>query len=393
MRLPQLRVLKEELRSPISCQQHDYCGECSLYVKNGGRCEGCTKTHRAELSEEFQWCYQECHSCTGYKATVTAVCCRSPLKKMYLDAVTRNADDWNKPKFSYTKRELLSFPNKAIFLFGQKCNAKLIVEDALENLKVIATNMKVVVKPSGKGFVSNDLHDFLSLNKRTKIILTTMDIDEQLEKSWTEEFYDQPELYEKVGVSYWMPLAFSVYGDSDARMHQFYQFCRTNVATERSRAHFIPGYYLGRGLRLDDLILEALQHVPQVMFNAQFLGSATSDNFKTTLKSILRWHNFAPAHVAFWIVGASTPAFFHNVRKIVGNRDIYYVSGKPLYMALYGQRMKTDGNERDLEAHEHPSKPDLIRDNYRMFRQLVEKWDKGVSNGVSSLNSKRADGE
>lgn len=379
MRLPQLRVIQNEVREPVSCSQHDYCSECKLFHKNGGRCEGCTKSHRAELAPNFKWCHQECHTCTGYKTDVTAVCCRSPLKNMYLDAVTRNAEDWNKPQFTYEKQPVLSFKNKAIAMLGNKCKFGQTIGDAFATHKVVATNMKVVVRPSGKEFVSDDLHDYLNLNKKTKILMTTMDIDSHLETAWKEELYTKPELFEKVGLSYWMPLAFSTYGDTDARMHQYYQFCRTQIATELGKAHFVPGYYLGAGLRLDDLILTALKKIPNVMFNAQFLGRGNSDNVKHTLSGIKRWHLFAPPETTFWIVGASTPTFFFNVRKLVGNRDVYWVSGKAQYMALYGQRMRIDGNETDLEPGDHPEKPDLVRDNYKMFRSLVEKYDSQAS--------------
>lgn len=376
MRLPQLKVIQDEVREPVSCSQHDYCSSCNLFHKNGGRCEGCTPKHKAEMKQEFGWCYQECHSCTGYKTTVTAVCCRSPLKNMYLDAVTQNPDNWNEPKFTFTPRDLLTFKRKAIFHFSQKCNAKSTVASALAGVPVIATNMKVVVKPNGKGFVSDDLHDFLSLSKRTKIILTTMDIDDHLENAWNEEFYTDPSLYERVGVSYWMPLGFTTTQDKDARMHRYYQFCRTMLATEKSKAHFFPAYYRYPGLRLDDLIMPAIEAIPNLMFNCQFLGSATSDNLAITLRMIKSWHEFAPKRNAFWFVGASTPTFFHNVRKIIGDRDAYFVSGKPLYMTLWGQRMKKDGNERDLLPDDHPEKPDLVRDNYKMFKKLVKKWNK-----------------
>jgi hypothetical protein len=378
VRLPKLKVIQDEAREPVHCSQHNYCGECTLFVDNGGRCEGCTKKHRAGMGPEWQWCHQTCHTCTGYKAEVTGICCRSPLKTMYLDAVTQNPDNWNAPHYEYTKRPILKFDTKAVFHFGQKCNAKNTVGSALMQHEIITTNMKVVVRPNGKGFVSDDLHDFLNLNKRTKIILTTMDIDSHLETAWEEGFYDRPELYEKVGVSYWMPLAFSTYGDRDARMHQYYQFCRTNIALSRSQAHFFPGYYQGAGLRLNDLILEALEYVPNVMFNAQFLGSAKTSVVKQTIGAIRRWHKLAPEYVSFWIVGASTPTFFHNVRKYVGDRDVYWVSPKPLYMALWGQQMRVDGNERDLEPHERPEKSQLVYDNYEMFRTLVKRWDKGA---------------
>jgi len=376
VRLPQLKVIQDEVREPVHCSQNDYCSSCRLYEKNGGRCEGCTKKHRAEMRQEFQWCYQECHTCTGYKATVTAVCCRSPLKNMYLDAVTQNPDNWNEPKFEITARDRLEFKRKAIAHLSQKCNFTATVGDAFADHAVVATNMKVVVKPSGKGFVSDDLHDYLSLSKRTKIILTTMDIDDHLESAWREEFYADPALYEKVGISYWMPLAFSTFNGTDARMHHYYQFCRTYYAMERSKAHFVPAYYRVPGIRLDDLIMRALEKVPQIMFNAQFLGSKTSDNLRVQLGHVRSWHQFAPANVAFWFVGASTPTFFHNVRKLIGERDAYFISGKPLYMSLWGQRMKKDGNERDLTPDDHPEKPQLVADNFKTFRKLVKKWNK-----------------
>lgn len=376
MRLPQLRVIKDEVREPVSCTQHDYCSSCKLYEKNGGRCEGCTKKHRADMKQEFHWCYQECHSCTGYKTTVTAVCCRSPLKNMYLDAVTQNPDDWNAPNFTFTERELLSFKRKAVFHFSQKCNVRATVGNALTNHAVIATNMKVVVKPNGKGFVSNDLHDFLRVGKRTKIVLTTMDIDDRLESAWNEEFYTRPEEYERVGISYWMPLAFTTTQDKDARMHRYYQFCRTMLATEKSKPHFFPAYYRYPGLRLDDLIRPAIEKIPNLIFNCQFLGSKDSDNLLITLRMIKSWHEFAPKRCAFWFVGASTPTFFHNVRKIIGERDAYFLSGKPLYMTLWGQEMKPDGNERDLEEDERVDKPRLVRRNFKMFKKLVKKWNK-----------------
>lgn len=359
----------------MDCSQHDYCTGCKLFHKNGGRCEGCTKKHRAALRPEFRWCYQECHSCTGYKATVTAICCRSPLKNMYLDAVTQNPDNWNEPQYTFTKRPLLAFKRKAIFHIGQKCNAKAVIGDAVIDHEIVATNLKVVMKPSGKGFVSTDLHDFLSLNKRTKILLTTMDIDDLLEAAFKEEFYADPATYEKAGVSYWMPLAFSTYA-GDAKMHRYYQFCRTMFCTDRSKPHFLPGYYLSPGMKTDDIITEALKSIPQVMFNAQFLGSKKSDNTIQTFRLIKRWHEFAPKHVAFWIVGASTPTFFHNVRRIVGDRDVYYVSAKAQYMTMWGQRMKEDGNERDLLPDEHPEKPTLVRENFKTFARLVKTWNK-----------------
>lgn len=378
MRLPKLKVIQNEVRDPISCGQRDHCSSCKLYEKNGGRCEGCSSKHREVMTAEFQWCTQECHTCTGYKTNVTAICCRSPLKNMYLDAVTKGAKDWNNPKYKYKEQAKIEFDRKAIFYFNYGSPLQL-TDGGKRNLvdhEVIAVNLSSV-KSLGKGFFSNDLHDYLCLKKKTKIILTTMTIDDHLERAFEDGFYERPEEMEKVGVSYWMPLAFSAYR-GDAKMHWFYQFCKTQICMEKSRPHFVPGYYLHLSFKFDDLILKSLEKIPQVMFNTQFV-TADENDFKMQLAKIQKWHFLAPSNVAFWFVGAVTPTIAHNLRKMCGKRDMYFVSGKPLYLAVHGKQLRPDGLEHKLPPHIRPNKLDLIHDNYKVYETIVDKFARRAS--------------
>lgn len=375
MRLPQLKVIQDEVREPVSCTQHDYCSSCKLFHRNGGRCDGCTPQHRAELGQEFQWCHQECHSCTGYKTNVTAVCCRSPLKNMYLDAVTRNPDNWNELNYKYHDVDPIKYDRKAIFYFNYGSAMRITdggKKGHLVDHEVIAVSMKEV-KAQGKSFITNDLHDYLCLAKKTKIILTTMVIDDHLERAWTECWYErQAEECERVGVKYWMPLAFSTY-NKDARMHSYYQFCRTQICTEASRAHFFAGNV--PWMKLDDVILKGVEKIPQVMFNTQLLPSDVKDpRFVSFFARMKWWHELVPKKVSFWFVGSVTPTFVHNLRKMCGKRDLYFVSGKPLYLAIHGKRLKPSGSEEKLADEVRADKLELIHDNYAVFERIVNSY-------------------
>lgn len=374
MKLPKLKVLPDDpAREPVHCKEHDYCSECALYVNNGGRCEGCTPQHRESLRQEFRWCYQNCNTCTGYKTELTAICCRSPLKKMYLDAVTGNPDNWNEPVFQYTKRDVIKFDRKAIFYFnyGSAMQVTGGGKRRLVDHEVVAVNLSSV-KALGKGFFSNDMHDYLCLDKKkTKLLLTTMSIDDHLDRAWEDGFFEKPEEIEKVGFSYWSAPAFTMFGDA-ARMYQYYQFCKIHRSAGTMQSHFIPGHNL-KGIRFDDLILRAVENVPQVMFNTQWLNNDEA-RLKEYLTRFQRWHKLVPKNVAFWFVGAVTPTFIANTRRICEKRDLYFVAGKPLYLAVHGKRLRADGTERKLEVHERPDKLDLIHENYTVFENLVNTY-------------------
>ena len=372
MNLPKLTVIKDETRQAVSCEEHDYCSSCELFHRNGGRCEGCTTKHREKLSPEFQWCYQECNTCTGFKADLTAICCRSPLKNMYLDAVTKNAGDWNHPEYNYTDVARLRFKQHAIIYYNYGSARKIAADnDYVCEHEVVAVNMSHCMGMKGN-FYSQDMHDFLRVPKSTQIILTTMSIDDHLERAWEKELYGGPERYNAVGIDYWMPLAFSSYA-GDARLHKFYQFCKTQLSIERSAPHFYPGYYLSAGFRLDDLHQRALESIPQLIFNTQFF-TGSKEKLRGYMSRLKRWHRLAPPGHAFWFVGATSPLFFTNVKKMLPGRELFWVSAKPMYNAVNGKRLKNDGGEVKIPRHLQLDTRDEVHWNYDVFEGMVEAY-------------------
>ena len=174
MKLP---VIKNEqpITEPSTCKGKDFCSSCALFVGNNGRCDGCTPKHQAQLSPAFSACDRECGTCTGHKVLVPAICCRSPLKDIYLTAVTKGAADWNKPEYSYTKRPILDYKQKAIFYISSGGVNTIVPKGkplVPEDHEVVAVNITRVW--SGNGFYSKDLKSYLRLSPNTKLLLMTM---------------------------------------------------------------------------------------------------------------------------------------------------------------------------------------------------------------------------
>jgi hypothetical protein len=369
MHLPVLKSPPEgTVLDKSTCQGKDNCVTCQLYVNNGGRCEGCSPQKKAKLTENFQWCHKECHSCTGYEVKVTAICCRSPLKDMYMTAVTKGAADWNKPKYDYKERAKLKFKQRAVFYISSggvntiaSGGAQLIGDDH----EVAAVNISRVW--GSNGFYSKDMKDYLHMSPKTKLILLSMSKDDLLERAWTKEMYADVENLQRVGFDFWHPLSFSAY-PNEARMHQYYQYLRTLYATEKSEAHFVSGDHYQVGLHLDDLYLESVKKVPQVVINTQFV--VDDETWKWHLGLLKHYHEITPPNVAFWLVGATTPTFLHNARKYCGHRDLYFMSAKPLYLASKGQQLTLGGKSLKSTL----PKLELVQENYRQFAQMVKQY-------------------
>lgn len=365
MLLPKLKVLQDADQEAVTCAGKDYCSECKLFEGNGGRCEGCTSRKKETLADNFRWCYRECGECAGHKVHVPAICCRSPMSKMYLDAVSKGAEDWNKPVYSYTQRPQLNFKNKAVFYIssgGVNTIAQKGQPLIAGNHEVAAVNLTRVW--GGNGFYSKDMKDYLHLSKKTKLILMTMTLDDLLQRAWDREAYGDD--CERVGIDYWMPLSFSAYPE-EAHMHQYFQTLRTLYATEKGKAWFTTGDHCMPGLKTDDLILKCAEKIPQVVFNAQFVDD---DTLKFHLVLFRHYHQIMPKGVSFWFVGAASPTFFHNVRKMCGKRDLYFVSAKPFYLSTKGQELKLSGSSKPSSMPKY----DLVQSNYQMFSQMVEQY-------------------
>lgn len=370
MELPLLKVLQGGAgRELTTCRGKDYCADCTLHVSKGGRCEGCTiRKKTTALTDNFAACYQECSTCTGYKVLVPAICCRSPMKKLYLDSITRNPGDWNNPKLEFHERPpITTHKQRAVFyITSGGVNTIGNVTEPLVEHELVATNLSRVW--SGNGFYARNLKQILRLPQTTKLLLLTMTKDDLLESAWRCYFYADPAEYERVKIDYWMPLSFSSY-PVEAHMHQIYQLYRTLYCTEQSRAWFTTGDHFQEGLRIDDLFIKCVTRIQNVVFNTQFVSDET---YKFHLRLFQHAHEISPIHVPFWFVGRADPTFMHNVKKVCGrgSRVLFWVSSKPLYAASKGLRL-------DLKGKPKPSmlpKVDLVRENYAVFERMVNDY-------------------
>ena len=370
MNLPKLKVL-QAFKEPTACKGLEGCKTCHLFKENGGRCSGCSTQKQQTFKETgvFDACLGGCHTCAGYKVDYTAICCRSPLKDIYFTALTKGkrGKERKNAQWNFTKRPLLKFKDKAVFMISSGGVNTIAPGDMklVENHEVVAVNITRVW--GSNGFYSKDLKDYLHLPKKTKLILLTMCLDDLLERAWKTEMYTEPEAFEKVGIDHWMPLAFSAYPE-DANMHAYYQFLRTSMATEKSKSWWYSGDHYQIALQMDDLFKKGVEKIPQVMFNAQFLTTEAALRFNMRL--FKHWHEIAPPETAFWFVGASTPSFFHNVRKLCGTRDLYFISPKMLYLASKGQAMTINGGSEPSDLSKH----DLLQKNCNTFSRMVAKY-------------------
>lgn len=286
-----------------------------------------------------------------------------------MTAVTKGADNWNKPEYKYTKRPALSFKQKAIYYVSSggvntiTAGGKSLVPDGTE---VVAVNISRVW--GGNGFYSRDLKDYLHLPPKTKLLLMTMCLDDLLERGWSKEFYADYEDYQRVGIDAWMPLSFSSYPE-EANMHQYYQTLRTLYCTEASKAWWVTADHKLPLVQTDDLILEAVARIPQMVFNTQFVTDDRS--FKYALRTIEHYHKLVDKNVSFWFVGASSPTFVHNVRKQSGLRDLYFMSAKPLYLASKGQALQLAGTSL---PDKQSNKLDLSNENFKTFAKMVKSY-------------------
>ncbi len=367
MILPKLKINPDKPRVLETCQGKDYCSTCSLSQANGGRCSGCTPLTKMTLEGPFKSCYQMCNECSqGHKVNVTAICCRSPLKDIYLQAVTRSKD-YNNPKLEIPKKPKLFFKRKAIlnFVFGSAERLAPGESILFPDHEVQATNLSYV-KGMGDNFYSTNLKHYIKLKQDAKLILTTMSIDDHLERAWEKEQYGGS-FYSDVKIDYWTPMAFSTYGH-EAKMFQYYQFLRTLYSAEMGGSWFTLSTVPRERMKIDDLLAQWLEACPQVMFNAQFIRN--DEDIKVYMQDALWWNKFAPDDVPFWFVGPSTPLFMHNIRKVVPHRDVYWISSKPVWAANSGKVHRRDGGE--AKAPLTMSKKELLFENMRTFEEIVK---------------------
>lgn len=369
--LPHLKVLQpSDERAFDSCRGQDFCSSCALFERNGGRCGGCTKRVRDGLEGNFAGCSRDaCDACAGHAVQVSSVCCRSPRKEATFAALLGGEADWNAPKFTFAPRPALSFEEKAVFyLASGGVNAvagrgEHLFDDPPE---IVAVSLQRAWNKTS-GFFSRDMHDYFRLPKATKLALFAMTFDDKLEQAWEQDLHADPRHFADVGFDFWMPLSFSTFS-GEANMHHWQQAIRTFRATEQSQAWWTTGDHDLPGVRTDDIVLASAKAVPQVVFNVQFAQAEDLDNLRVQLAGIRRYHKIMPAKTSFWVVGTAHPTFVANVRRQCGDRDVYFVSARPWFLASKSRRLTPAGKYQPALGRE---KRDLVRDNYAVFREIV----------------------
>lgn len=277
--------------------------------------------------------------------------------------------DWNKPAFKVHSRDQIKLKKKGVFYVTAGSVGTIVREQdgylVPPDTEAVAVSLARVW--TGKKFSSADMHDYLRLPKKTKLMLMTMNRDDVLEQAYSAELYADPHEFTKVGFTWWMPIAFSAYR-GDAHMQQVFNFYRTLQTLDRSHAWWFVGNYRRPGLHFDDLFDKVMEKIPQMVFNTQFL--VNDDIIKKQLADVKWFHERYPANVSFWFVGAASPTIFASVRKLIGERQAYWVSGNPHHFATQGKEFVANGTGRKSRLVKH----ELVTKNLRSFEELADRY-------------------
>jgi len=88
------------------------------------------------------------------------------------------------------------------------------------------------------------------------------------------------------------------------------------------------------------------------------------------LQTLKHYHEIAPPDVAFFLVGGSTPTFVHNVRRVCGDRELFFLSSKLFYLASKGTALLPSGNK----VHSPLPKLELLQENYKTYQNMVNRY-------------------
>jgi hypothetical protein len=276
-------------------------------------------------------------------------------------------DDWNNPVRQYTKRSVIEFKNNALFYVTAGSVSTLANSDGY----LVPKDTEAVVVSLGRvwtgaKFASKDLHDYLMLPTKTKIVLATINKDDILESAWNAEMYADPHALQKIGISYWMPIIFSSYY-TDARMQQYFNYLRTSLTADRGQAWFTPGFKR-IGIKTDDLTDAMVAAMPQVVFTTQFL--VTDALTKQHLAIVAWYHERYPIDVPFWIVGTVNATYLVNLKNVTGNRRCYFVSGNPHHYAAQGKQLTSIGGGVKSEL----PKRELVAFNLDVYQRMITEY-------------------
>lgn len=353
----EFKLKLEATTNPITCDgANSKCDTCRIGPNGSGYCPGCNG-HCGFKGLSSMWkCNRECMTCGGGDAapnTVPAICCKSPLADIALSKVDRD-------NYAWMKRPVIDLPQHGIVVTQGAVGGR-IKDPYPKETKAIAVNLRHVW--SGNGWFSKDMKDYLRIPRGVKLILLTMTHDDVLERAWDKELHEED--WGLPGFDYWQPLTFSMY-HSDSKMNMYWQWRRTLHATERSAAWFSPLIPEHMTKKADEVTRVVTQNIPQVIFNAQFIGD--DDLLISYMKLVLRNHNAIDKRVPFWFVGISTRKIVRVFKSFLKGRQLYFLSTTPWLAGHKGSEYVVTGQTKKSML----PKDELVLANQRAYMDMVE---------------------
>lgn len=362
-----LKVINEPLSKPMSCfegKHSEPCRECDL---NSICSRGCNNAHYV-CSQRT--CYRECNDCGGGPilkntgANVPAVCCKAPLKDVWLTQV-------KKENYFFKPRKLITLKQRSIIV-TQGSPGRVDGCPYPKEASAIAVNLRHVW--STRGWFSQDMRDYLKIDSpKTKLILLTATHDDVLERAWSCGV--QHEDFKSLGFNYWQALEFSQYGEY-SRFNNIWQGYRSLYAVEASRAYFSTQFpdalRVVQNKESYHPWYECGQAIPQFIINWQFTSLRDKDSYRAMVASIMRYIKRVPVK-SLWFMGVLSSEMVYNLQRAFLDYTCYFMSVTPWLAAHKGSELSMNGK---IQKSKLP-KTELVLLNQRNYANLV-------SNAVSS---------
>lgn len=354
---------------PITCDEDlERCNSCPLHKT---LCGGCLPSGKRDMnSPNFclqGGCMSACSVCGGARgAEVPAICCKSPTRDIAWPELSHWSDPAYRPKWWSKWADVPPLPlTQSAINISQHGGSSSTESPYLEDVEAWGISIRHL--RGAKGWVTNDVKDYLNLPSHVKVIgLTTMK-DDLLENYWEKDVLGGEE-FERVGIDYWMPLMFSNYSAYGQMMNTF-MAVRSLEAAVWGRSHFVPINWAS-GLFGYNLVIEAAQKVKNVVINSQFVRQ-TADNWRRKLQEIVRWHLILPRDVSFFLVGIANGSKIITLRQLLQDRRVYFMSSTPFLAGSRGRYYTKRGEDKavskDVPKHE------LIINNQKNFNDLAQR--------------------
>lgn len=239
----------ESLRLPVlkdmpAVQQTCDGGKCDTCALHETWCYGCKPDTEISCGTQ-KTCQTQCETCHG-DPPVQGVCCKSPLAPYAVEKI-RTLDS-----LQFNKVTRLKFPEDRIPILLDRHHKSPAPVNCVSINRIYSLS---------KGWKSNDIKDYLQLDKSTKLIMSTVMTDDHLMKLIDSRWWDTaPE----VGIDYWEPMLFSMFID-EAKMQRLFNFWRTMQSMSDSGAHISPftGHHAA-SFNIEPTLLRLHRAVPNI---------------------------------------------------------------------------------------------------------------------------------